>query len=48
MRWSFMFDHLKHEYKKIRDEIISGAEYTERCTHAKKLHKKRGGSRWDL
>ena len=35
-----MFDHLKHEYKKIVEEIISGAEYTERCTHAKKLHKK--------
>lgn len=47
MRWSFMFDHLKHEYKKIRDEIISGAEYTERCTHAKNL-RKRGDSKWDL
>ncbi len=42
-----MFDHLKHEYKKIRDEIISGAEYTERCTHAKNL-RKRGDSKWDL
>lgn len=38
-----MLDHLKQEYRKIVAEIISGAEYTERCTHAPNLHKRSEG-----